>query len=300
MIHATWSLEKRKLLTSAFTLVELLVVIAIIGTLVALLLPAIQAARETARTCTCRNHLRQIGLAIHMHHDAKKALPAAWELNDTDNEGGSQRFQESSLVRLLPYLEQANQYVLYDPEVNIFHPNNSGVIQTIFPVYLCPSMTYTTSDSEAAPGSYVASTGSTPPQSYIDLTTGECTHNGAIIAQLKYKQPISLNNISDGTSRTFAMGEFDYFSGETEAGPTWAGGYLIGAFGATWGDFNPTRLPEDPSLYAQRHTAFRSDHAGGAQFVLVDGSVQFISDDIEETALDALATRAGDEVDQAL
>ena len=83
--------------------------IAIIGILVALLLPAVQAAREAARRCSCSNHLKQIGLAVLLYEDTFNGLPTAWQLSDGDSEGSGDRFQESALVRLLPYLEQANQ-----------------------------------------------------------------------------------------------------------------------------------------------------------------------------------------------
>ena len=283
---------------AAFTLIELLVVVAIVGVLVALLIPAVQASRQAARRASCANNLKQIGAAIVMHHDVKNVLPPAWELDAADSTGGSSRFQESVLVRLLPYLEEANQYVRYNPDVNLYHADNEGVIESTIPVYLCPSMVYRTAGSRPAPGSYAACTGTERPDYYIDLATGRSLHNGSIIAVIGASDFLSFRHIIDGTSRTFAIGEFDYFSGAIDSGPQWAGGYVIGAFGATWGDFNPTQPPAEPSMYARAYTAFRSDHPGGAHFLLLDGSVHFVDDSISEVVLDALATRDRGEIVQ--
>jgi prepilin-type N-terminal cleavage/methylation domain-containing protein len=118
---------------NAFTLVELLVVIAIIGVLVALLLPAVQAARESARRSQCLNNMKQLGLAVHEFHDSKDKLPS----------GG--RPPESSSVRfgvftyLLPYLERSDLFDLYDSSVNWSHANNTPVTKTRIATYECPS-----------------------------------------------------------------------------------------------------------------------------------------------------------------
>lgn len=280
-----------------FTLVELLVVIAIIGILVGLLLPAVQAAREAARRTSCLNNLKQIGLAILLFEEAKDGLPPAWVLTEGDEAGGGGRFQESVLVRALPYLEQANAYTQYNPEVNIFHPDNEGVVSTTIPSYLCPSMVLPNTDtSGAAPGSYAACTGSTRPDFPRDFITGEILHNGAIIVQYDSADLLPIQTITDGTSHTFAIGEFDYFAGTSNAGPVWAGGYVVGAFGATWGDYNPDSLPQFFSQYAKTVTAFRSDHPGGAIFLMVDGSVHFVAESISKSAYDASATREGQEL----
>jgi prepilin-type processing-associated H-X9-DG protein len=275
----------------------LLVVIAIIGTLVALLLPAVQSAREAARRTSCSNNLKQIGLAILMYHDVNRGLPPAWRLSSDDKKGGSDRFQESIMLRLLPHVEEASEYVTYNPDVNIFHADNAGVVSTTIPIYLCPSMALSGNrDSETAPGSYVACTGSTRPDFYIDVVTKKCLHNGAIIAQLESAELLPIHRISDGTRHTFAIGEFDDFSGAASDGPAWVGGYVVGAFGATWGDYNPAAPPKDFSLYANAYTAFRSDHPGGAQFLMVDGSVHFVADSISKEAYDASATLEGQEL----
>ncbi len=279
-------------LRQGFSLIELLVVITIIGILIALLLPAVQAAREAARRISCVNNLKQIGLATHLYHDAHHCLPPA------SFSGGL--FSGSTLLILLPYIEQASSYVQYHPDKGITAPENKGVVSTRIPIFLCPSMAVprtvpdTAHDEVGAPGSYAVSTGSESPWS---------PHNGAIVKLGQSKQTISIEHIRDGTSNTFMYGEFDYGlqdlkwpDGSFQGGfPQWAIGYPGFTWGATWGPFNRDRIAE-PNCPQMTWTAFRSDHPGGVNFALVDGSVHFIPDETDKSVLDALATRAGGEV----
>jgi prepilin-type N-terminal cleavage/methylation domain-containing protein/prepilin-type processing-associated H-X9-DG protein len=125
---------------NAFTLVELLVVIAIIGVLVALLLPAIQAAREAARRMQCANHLRQLGLACHNFVDVRKVIPPSRTAS-----GGfpplaiPPNAYNSWAPWLLPYLEQGNLANIYNPQLHFGHANNRQAIQTQIQVFYCPS-----------------------------------------------------------------------------------------------------------------------------------------------------------------
>ena len=142
-------------LTRAFTLVELLVAIAIIGMLIALLLPAIQAAREAARKMQCKNNLKQIGIAFHNHHDVRDRLPAGGVgyrrtvldgPNQTDLSQPRQAGQPDLVgkefawnVYLLPFLEQTGVAAELDTDLWIDHPANRAAVRTAMPVFLCPS-----------------------------------------------------------------------------------------------------------------------------------------------------------------
>ena len=130
------TLYKRCVLRAGFTLVELLVVIAIVGVLVALLLPAVQAARESARSMQCKNNLRQIGLATHNYQSAVNTFPPISLFPRTST------FEPwSAQARLLPYLEQANLHSLIDFGTQKQFTNNPQVCATRVPGYLCPSET---------------------------------------------------------------------------------------------------------------------------------------------------------------
>lgn len=282
-----------------FTLVELLVVIAIIGILIALLLPAIQAAREAARRMQCTNNLRQISLAVHLYNDTYKKLPPARTVFQSEGtEYGS------TLLIILPYVEQAAMLASYDPEAGIFDSRNRGVATTPIPVYRCPSMVLTRevpdlscSGEYGAPGSYGISTGTNRPVE---------SHTGVMVRP--EEGPVAIKDIVDGTSTTFMLGELDYgLEGLPWLGscasqrPEGCGGrcqWAVGVHGGGWtwgstiGEFNSTRYIKGTS-YAY---GFRSDHPGGVNFAMVDGSVRFVEETISHEALDALATRAGEEI----
>ena len=122
-----------------FTLVELLVVIAIIGILIALLLPAVQAAREAARRSQCSNNMKQIGLAMHNYHDTFKCFPQAWLIdapNFPDLAGANASVWS---IPILPFLEQTAVYDQYNTNIPPFMPTNTALIDDVLGVYICPS-----------------------------------------------------------------------------------------------------------------------------------------------------------------
>lgn len=177
----------------AFTLVELLVVIAIIGILIALLLPAVQAAREAARRTQCANNLKQLGLALHNYHDAHRAFPFAWMLDLPNPPNFTGINFQSWGVLILPFIEQTALAQQYDYRVPTFDQaaalgfnaqavqRNLAVIRTVLPTFICPSVPGTgesriyqgrlsaqafgqfTATFRAAPNDYCVTTGVTDP-----------------------------------------------------------------------------------------------------------------------------------------
>lgn len=303
-----------------FTLVELLVVIAIIGILVAILLPAIQAARESARRATCTNNLKQIGIAFHNYQSAKGHLPPP-NLPPPDGSGGFFGSWGSTFVAVLPYLEESSRYATYDPnktvtaKVNL--PTTSGSIST----YLCPSMQLnrevpaTNCGEELGPGSYIISTRTNYDSSLI--ASDPRVLNGAFTAAPPgAPYTLDFKNFVDGTSKTLLVGETNFGlanwkwsdcaarSGQVQWGDqTWANGYWALAWGhIDWGIYETLKISSYNAdrILQNNKRVYRSDHPNGAQFVFVDGSVHFIETEIEYPVLRALVTRAGEEVVGAL
>src|SRR5437773_5651213 len=132
---------------SAFTLVELLVVIAIIGVLVALLLPAVQAAREAARRSQCMNNLRQIGLALHTYHDTFRVFPPSYltvpggspNMGKPDPDSGDAGPGWTALILILPQIEQGNLYNSFDLNTPTWSTKNATQAQQLVRSYICPS-----------------------------------------------------------------------------------------------------------------------------------------------------------------
>jgi prepilin-type N-terminal cleavage/methylation domain-containing protein/prepilin-type processing-associated H-X9-DG protein len=278
----------------AFTLVELLVVIAIIGILVSLLLPAVQAARAAARRTQCVNNLKQIGVAMHNYHDAVGALPMASHWATAPN----YTFY-SAFTAILPYMEQSPVFDIYNPWFKYSDPVNVDAIKERLGVYLCPSMVLPrpvpnpACNETAAPSSYAVSIGTEYAWGPIQ--------NGAIVRH--DLGPTKFRDILDGTSTTFLAGELDYgltnytytsgpCVGQLRGGAAiWGGGYPGYSMATTYGIYNSDRLVTGFNEF----TTFRSDHEGGAHFLFVDGSVRFVSESVDASLLDALATRAGGE-----
>lgn len=311
-----------------FTLVELLVVIAIIAILVALLLPAVQSAREAARLTSCRNNLRQIGLATLLFHDINDHLPppkvsdvvAIDDNGRVVNEEGLQLAaisdHGSTLVLLLQYLEEANLYATYEIRRPVSHPQNREVTGSTISTYLCPSMEPPPLDPAGGGqpyghGSYLISTRTT----FYEFSEDGFLMDGAFdFPNPERNYRLAIANITDGTSKTLLAGEINYPFGDEEKLPSldsppvagegggfaWAQGYWVLAWGHMAGSrptlFNNSneRRPPDSDR------TFRSDHIGGVNFVFLDGSVRMIPSDSDPEVRRALVTRAGEEVNHSL
>lgn len=275
----------------AFTLIELLVVIAIIAILIALLLPAVQQAREAARRSSCKNNFKQIGLALHNYHDTHRILPPGYCRAGTGNYNNFIGWG----TFILPFLDQANLYNqissngAFDIKWNTLTAITDGPAKTVLPAYICPSdpMGGTNSDISGGYGkSNYLMVGSKYPASAPIIAFGR---NSAV----------RIRDFTDGVSNTMLGGE------RTTQGSNNIGGIWIGASGASAGYIihgAPQFLREsDPSLYLvstqingtttnDGRYGFSSAHVGGAHFLLGDGRVRFLSENIDKTTYDNLAS----------
>lgn len=310
---------------AGFTLIELLVVVAIIGTLVGLLLPAVQAARESGRATQCRNNLRQMGVALHHYHDHGRRLPAGW--------AGVVRGSDPPVVaddqpgwgwasRLLPQIEQGALGDRIDFTKPLFDAANplvhADVRRAAVPALLCPSDTrgptesvggvfaIGTDDGEEetvvngvlyheVDGGPLAPLSDVGKSNYIGLFgTIEADEAPAAGDGVFFRNSrIRLTDITDGTSKTIMAGERNARLG----GSTWAG-VIAGAKAQRVrnvgvGDHTPNH-PEG------HFDDFTSMHPSGVHFLFGDASVHRIGDGIDEAVYRALCTRAGGESTSAL
>src|SRR5262245_7784139 len=184
----------------AFTLVELLVVIAIIGVLIALLLPAVQAVRETARKMSCKNNLKQLGLAMHNYESAFRTLPAGYAYRASP-QGNALGFSWGALS--LPFLEQTAVQEEFNFSLPIYDDVNRIVRERHLPVFLCPSDAKSIdgfvvmSDEKYAMASYVANFGPPDLDENQEQRLGVFSRNSAT----------RLADIVDGLSNTLMVGE---------------------------------------------------------------------------------------------
>ena len=246
-------------------MIELLVVIAIIGVLIALLLPAVQSAREAARRTQCLNNLRQMGIALHGYHDASGSFPPGGWLGEP---GAPRRWIAWSAL-VLPHMEQAALYDTLNLGLSFDHAGNASAATTVLSVYLCPS---SLRDGERVDGRGACDYGGL----YGERITGP---NNPPKGAMLYDRALPIAAIRDGTSQTIFISE--------DSG--WSDGQWIYA-----------RNVFDQAFAINKAPTFEndigSDHPGGANALFGDGSARFLKETTALRPLAAICTRAGGEV----
>lgn len=286
-----------------FTLVELLVVIAIIGILIALLLPAVQAAREAARRSQCTNNLKQIGIALHNYHDTCKVFPPQY-INFGSTGPGMTDLQDpywSWGTFILPFMEQQPLYDLLNPGGNTCYPPTppAAALQTVINGYLCPS-----DDASFVTNPYFRTTANTTP---VSLKIGQSSYvisesiagNGKGTHSRSAYSSFRIADIRDGTSNTMMVAERDLVR---RVGAVWAA-RIRSTASTGFRALMPIGTPSEGTTSGSRtYTGdvtvsgpcsrynIGSAHPGGCNVVFCDGAVHFLS----ETTQSARANNCGD------
>jgi prepilin-type N-terminal cleavage/methylation domain-containing protein len=308
-------------LRPAFTLVELLVVIAIIGALIGLLLPAVQSAREAARRMQSLSNLRQLGVALHCYHDARRVLPPGFRSTTTGAwpGGSNDPVPESGpgwglFAMLLPFLEETSLHGKIRFDLPITDPLNQAARETIVPVFVDPG--------DAAPRLIdITDSGASPSNSSPPTPLGQagvCSYAGCLGTLMYEQQPftgvfhrnsrIRLSDITDGTSKTIGIGE--RMSRHTRS--SWVG--VVPGQELVYAPESPQYRAAEPSfnwrpaitatLVHVRSSApslqgspggFVGPYTAGTNFLNMDGSCRLISGDTAPEIFRALCTRAGGE-----
>lgn len=305
-----------------FTLVELLVVIAIIGILVALLLPAVQSAREAARRMQCANNLKQLGLGLITHESAKKAFPPGAFGTDLKWQRFPSHFTNWA-IEVLPFIEEQPLYDQYDQTLFNTHPDNLPVLQTRLGVMECPSgpleqglrvVDKIEHAGAIAPGSYKGVSGTRWGSTNGFYDFPGFANNPARVREkrgplyfvgLGELDPVKFSDITDGTSKSLLVGEYSTHEETVDTSAigsgSWASTHAYHNLAATQPE-SYTRTPDfdrciisNGNQWWQCDRAFASFHAGVIQFVQCDGSVLALSDDIDGLVFSGMGTISGDD-----
>ncbi|OHB79093.1 MAG: hypothetical protein A2V98_04015 [Planctomycetes bacterium RBG_16_64_12] len=263
----------------AFTLVELLVVIAIIGILIALLLPAVQAAREAAHRMQCSNNLKQFGIAMHTYHDTFRCFPPGFMVVDDQ---GSVAGGWAWGVFLMPYIEQSPlqgtlSVTKYTLSQVVFDPALLPMLQMKLSVFTCPSSPMEPLRQFRGPGSQMVATAN------YTCSRGFFSYNGNTHLLKKNdgvfygESATKIRDVTDGTSNTIALGERTVLPSQATdptKWPSWCGPGGLG-IGSTVSSCVADKMNHPTNMHS-----FSSHHPGGANFCFTDGSVRFLSETI--------------------
>lgn len=337
-----------------FTLIELLVVVAIIGLLVAMLLPAVQAAREAARRAQCQNQLKQLGLALHSYHSTFRAFPAGGY-----GDHSRQYVQTSAFTAILQFAEQRPAAGAYDFDIDWEDASNHRVASAKISFLVCPSASQAHPATSPTWTATIAAAGADWPEA-LGVSNYLCSKGPndswcldpidvRELGMFELNRSARIRDVTDGTSQTFLLGEgaggsrwnlcelgdcpeiavhptngevfhpvSPWITAEVVATNIKALAGIVGSsiWGTTLRPMNENPVMETfasqsnggADLHDCRRSAdggphatsgFRSDHPGGVQFLLADGSVHFVSEHVERAVYLARSTRSGGEIDYA-
>jgi prepilin-type N-terminal cleavage/methylation domain-containing protein/prepilin-type processing-associated H-X9-DG protein len=316
---------------TGFTLIELLVVIAIIGILVALLMPAVQAAREAGRRMQCSNNLKQIGLALHNYHSAHNTLP--YGSGDCGQPTNTSMWGGIWTTMILSFLEEQSLHDQIDFKIHV-KALPISVVTTLISTYACPSdsnggdaildnryasdnppramgLWYTGSmgpTSTGPPFSVACNAACPDPDSHpgnfccqgwnFGTNGGGTIHNYPVGSHVgmfgRFHNAVRFAHVQDGLSKTIMVGET--LPRQCAFISAFAVNFNVSTTTIPLNTFDDDTLLGDTNSYWWRTSGFKSRHSGGANLAMGDGSVHFLADEIDYRLYNALGTRAGHEM----